>query len=144
MSNDAASDAKSPKVPKGKKTIVESVNGTHVNEIGQIREILLGEFISSWEVRISKMETGVKELIGQTEKKLTELESRMVALDKEIKDEIETNFMDLEQENGDLRSLVENFHKELNRKMDSLTDGKLDKESIADVFIQWGQKVKGA
>lgn len=113
------------------------------NGIGQIRQILVGEFISSWESRISKMEKGVKELIQRTEAKLSEFDERISTLDKEVKDELETNLMDLEQENEDLRSLLEKFKEEFEESVKNLEKNKLDRSSIADVFIQWGQKVKG-
>lgn len=151
---------------------------TALNGVGQIREILLGEYIVSWNERLTEIENQVKELIQQTQDRLVEMEKQVnsqiessetrlegmqkrvtdliaqaesrvngieenfAKLDKEIKEELETNLMDLEQENGDLREMVESFRSEFEKKLATIDSSKLDRESIGDVFIQWGQKVK--
>ncbi len=109
----------------------------------QIRNILLGDLVVRWESKINKMEAGVRELIKKTEAKLAAMDEKMEQLDKELKEELETNLLELEQENDEMRSLIQSLKKELNEKISSLDENKLDKDSIADVFIQWGQRVKG-
>ena len=108
----------------------------------QIRNILLGELVTRWENKINRMDQGVKELIKSTETRLATIEKKMADLDKELKDELETNLMDLEQENDDLRAMVEKFRAEFEEKLQQMDEAKLDKDSIADVFIQWGQSVR--
>ncbi len=110
--------------------------------IVQIRNILLGDLVQRWEVKINRMEQGVRELIRKTETKLAEMEQRIDKLDKELKEELETNLMEIEQENDEIRVLVENFKKDFEKKLKKLGDSKLDKDSIADVFIQWAQQFK--
>jgi len=108
----------------------------------QIRNILLGELATRWENKINRMDQGVKDLIKSTETRLAAIEKKMAELDKALKDELETNLMDLEQENDDLRSMVETFRAEFEAKLQQMDESKLDKASIADVFIQWGQSVR--
>ncbi|KAA3656453.1 MAG: hypothetical protein DWQ10_15395 [Calditrichaeota bacterium] len=117
-------------------------NGAPGEGVGQIRNILLGDIISVWEEKITQMERGVQELINHTEAKLIELEERFNALDHELKEELETNLLEVEQENDDLRSMVQTLKDQFEMQMQSLESGKLDKNSIADVFIQWGQKMQ--
>ncbi|MCA9734720.1 MAG: hypothetical protein H6696_09300 [Deferribacteres bacterium] len=119
-----------------------TLNGVPGEGIGQIRNILLGDIISIWEAKISHMERGVQELINHTEAKLIELEERFNALDHELKEELETNLLEVEQENDDLRSMVQSLKEQFENQMHQLESGKLDKNSIADVFIQWGQKMQ--
>lgn len=109
----------------------------------QIRNILLGDLVVRWESKINKMEAGVRELIRKTEAKLAAMEEKMALLDKELKEELESNLMDIEQENDELRSLIEGLKKEFEEKIKHIEENKLDKDSIAEVFIQWGQQVKG-
>ncbi len=146
MSTQANSNSKTTKTASKstkKEAAPKPVDQALPNGLGTIRDILLGEYISSWETRISKMEKGVKELISKTESKLVELDSKMSALDKELRDELETNLLDLEQENGDLRSLVEKFKEDLSSKINSVEGNKMDRDSIADFFSQIGQRVRG-
>ncbi len=108
----------------------------------QIRNILLGDLVLRWESKINKMEAGVRELIRKTEAKLAAMEEKINMMDKELKEELETNLMDIEQENDELRALVDNLKKDFEKKIKHLMENKLDKDSIAEVFIQWGQQVK--
>ena len=108
----------------------------------QIRNILLGDLVQRWEVKINRMESGVRELIRKTESRLAAMEEKIERLDKELKEELETNLMEMEQENEELRTLVENFKQEFEEKVKELDSGKLDKDSIAEVFMQWAQQFK--
>ncbi len=118
------------------------VNGTTGDGLDQIQRILFGDIFSIWEAKISQMERGVQELISHTEAKLQELEERFTMLDQELKEELETNLLEVEQENDDLRTMVQSLKDQFEIQMRSLESGKLDKNSIADVFIQWGQKMQ--
>jgi len=119
-----------------------SYNGAAGDGLDQIQRILFGDIFSTWESKISQMERGVQELINHTEAKLQELEERFNMLDQELKEELETNLLEVEQENDDLRSMVQGLRDQFEAQMHSLENGKLDKNSIADVFIQWGQKMQ--
>ncbi|KAA3610651.1 MAG: hypothetical protein DWQ05_21785 [Calditrichaeota bacterium] len=117
-------------------------NGTTNDGLGQIQKILFGDIFLTWETKISQMERGVQELINHTEAKLQELEERFTMLDQELKEELETNLLEVEQENDDLRGMVQSLKEQFELQMQDLESGKLDKNSIADVFIQWGQKMQ--
>ncbi len=108
----------------------------------QIRNILLGDLVQRWEMKINRMESGVKELIRKTESRLAAMEERIDRLDKELKEELETNMMEMEQENEELRSLVQDFKQEFEKQIQTLQSSKLDKDSIAEVFLQWAQQFK--
>lgn len=117
-------------------------NGVAGDGLDQIQRILFGDIFTTWETKISQMERGVQELISHTEAKLQELEERFNMLDQELKEELETNLLEVEQENDDLRRMVQELRDQFESQMHSLESGKLDKNSIADVFIQWGQKMQ--
>ncbi len=123
-------------------TLRTSVNVSPAEGIIQIRNILLGDLVQRWEAKINRMESGVRELIRKTESRLAAMEEKIERLDKELKEELETNLMEMEQENEELRTLVENFKQEFEEKVKELDSGKLDKDSIAEVFMQWAQQFK--
>ncbi|MDQ7053368.1 MAG: hypothetical protein Q9P14_10905 [candidate division KSB1 bacterium] len=131
--------------PNNNESSSNSRSGVNMNPaegIIHIRNILLGDLVQRWEVKINRMESGVRELIRKTESRLAAMEEKIERLDKELKEELETNLMEIEQENEELRTLVENFKQEFEEKIKELDSGKLDKDSIAEVFMQWAQQFK--
>ncbi len=114
-----------------------------VDGLSQIRKILLGDFIVRWENRLREMEKNVHDLIEKTNDKLEEIDGKFENLDRELKEELETNFLEIEQENDDLREMIQKAREELNEKLKALEESKMDKDSVADVFIHWGKKMRG-
>lgn len=139
------------------------------NGVLQIRDILLGEHISTWENRIVNIEQDVEDLIKKTDAKLAKmsdsiekflekadsqlksldeqlikfsqqaeaklktLDDRISEADKNMKEELEMNLMDLEQENADLRTMVEEFRSDLEQSFSS----KVDKRTLAEALTFW-------
>ncbi len=114
-----------------------------VDGLSQIRKILLGDFIVRWENRLREMEKNVHELIEKSNSKLEEIDGKFENLDRELKEELETNFLEIEQENDDLREMIQKVREEIEEKLKALEENKMDKDSVADVFINWGKRMRG-
>lgn len=113
-----------------------------LNGIDQIRDIILGEQIDLWEKRIRKLEQGLKNLTDSTHSKIEELQNQIENSRSESMNTSEKNKEDLLQTTDKLRSALNDFKKEFDKEIQSLSENKVDKDSIGEVFIQWGQKVK--
>lgn len=172
-------NANATKNAKRKKNELPAMDASSLNGIVQIRDILLGDQISSWESRIAKMEEGIQEFIKRTDAQITALnnrmdkfistaenrlggmdeqlktltektESRLAAMDeriaqadKELKEELETNLMDLEQENTDLRMLVDNFKEEFEQALRVTLEGKVDRVALAEALAGLASALSG-
>lgn len=109
----------------------------------QIRNILLGDVIARWESRITRLDQAVREFIKTSEGRLRAMEEKIDTMDREVREELETNLMEIEQENDDFRTMLKGIKNEFEERLRAVEEMKMDKSSIADVFIQWGQQVKG-
>lgn len=112
------------------------------NGIDQIRDIILGEEIQSWEKRFDRIEKNLASLTKSTEKNLAELSERVESHISVAGKNNESLQNDLSATSQEIRSIIEKFKADLEKKIKTLADDKVDKDSIGDVFIQWGQKVK--
>lgn len=112
------------------------------NGIDQIRDIILGEEIQSWEKRFDRIEKNLASLTKSTEKNLAELSERVESHISVAGKNNKSLQNDLSVTAQEIRSIIEKFKADLEKKIKTLADDKVDKDSIGDVFIQWGQKVK--
>lgn len=180
MDTSVESNVKNAKTTKLARQEPPALDPSQFNGIMQIRDILLGDHISNWENRLSKVERDmqaafkqtdarlsemdqrVDDFVGKAEKKLKEIEEqstkfsqqadtrlkamdeRIAQADKNLKEELETNLMDLEQENTDLRALVDEFKADLMKSLDELKGQKLDRQSLAAAFTQFAESLSQA
>ncbi len=99
--------------------------------INQIREIIFGEHISSWEKKFKSLE-----------KKLNELDRKIDLVQDSLKNANSNLGDELGKCNEGLSTEITKLQNEINKKLHDLEGNKVDKDSIGEVFIQWGQQVK--
>ena len=124
------------------KTLNRTTAPQVLNGIDQIRDIILGEQIDSWEKRIKKLEQSLKNLTDSTQAKIRELSARIETSRSESLHTSETSKQELHKTDDELRAALNELKKEFDKRIQSLLEDKVDKDSIGEVFIQWGQKVK--
>ena len=110
--------------------------------LDQIREIIVGEQLVAWEKRFSKLEKALAELHATVESGLSRLEQQL----DEKRQELAGNVRDLSARLGkdvnDLSGEIAAAREEFGVKISLIEATKVDRDSIGEVFIQWGQKVK--
>ncbi len=124
---------------------IESLKDTQQqfpNGIDQIKEILLGEEIKSWDERLSELATRLHDLTKLTEKRLSQLEAKITATQEQATLEKQQTTTELDKTRSTLQTLLDDFKNELESQIANLAESKVDRDSIGEVFIQWGQKVK--
>lgn len=104
---------------------------TNSDSINQIREIILGEHISSWEKNFKRLE-----------KKLNDLDRKISSVQDALKNENSNLGDELSKSQKELSSKITKLQSEFNKSIKELEGSKVDKDSIGEVFIQWGQQVK--
>ncbi len=104
---------------------------TNSDSMQQIREIIFGEYIHSWENNFKRLE-----------KKLADLGKKIDAIHADLKSESGGRVEALSQSKNELRSEIKKLQTEMTNKLKKIDDSKVDKDSIGEVFIQWGQQVK--
>lgn len=112
------------------------------NGIDQIREIILGEKMQAWEARFERIEKNLANLGKSTEARLAELAERVESHITAAGQESKSFRNDLSSASEEIRTSIEKFKVDLDKKLKKLADDKVDKDSIGEVFIQWGQSVK--
>lgn len=103
-----------------------------VEKMDQIRNLILGDSITILESRVAFLETSVEKL----QKRADDLERENRELNKS-----RAKQTDLETVQSEMAAAIEQLKKNLMMQLNDIEDKKLDKDSIADVFIQWGQKL---
>ena len=108
------------------------------DSIVQIRQIIFGEQIRSWEKQFKRLEQKLNELNKKLEESVKALEARIesaVVTQQEsaaaLSAELDRADQALKTELGQVQKLLKD-----------LKENKVDKDSIGEVFIQWGEKVK--
>jgi len=104
---------------------------TNSDSIQRIREIIFGEYIHSWENNFKRLE-----------KKIGDLNKKIDTIHAELKSESVGRVEELSQSKKELKSEIKKLQTEMTNKLKKLDDSKVDKDSIGEVFIQWGQQVK--
>ena len=119
-----------------------AVAASGADSIGQIREIILGEFIKASDNNFQKLESAIDKLSKEVDSRLSELEQRIsfVKADGEIskgsiQEALDTSRAEIDQQ-------VKDLGKKLKAEIKELQEQKVDRSSIGEVFIQWGQQVK--
>lgn len=113
-----------------------------IDGIDQIREIILGEQILNWDARFKKLEQTLKDLDKNLESKFSSLTKTIEKTNESLSKAAASSKTDLAAESKELANQLKKLKTELGKKIDHLTENKVDKDSIGEVFIQWGQKVK--
>lgn len=104
---------------------------TYSDSINQIREIILGEQINSWEKNFKRLE-----------EKLNDLERKISSVQETGQNENRNLGNEISLSKEDFSAKITGIQKEFNKKIKELERVKVDKDSIGEVFIQWGQQVK--
>jgi DNA anti-recombination protein RmuC len=121
---------------------VESSQNHDPGGIQQIREIILGEQIISWNHKISQLEDKLDKLNATINSKVTELNKKISSNQKSVSEHLESTNKEMQQSAKDIQKLLAEFKKEVEQNLQKLHENKVDRDSIGEVFIQWGQKVK--
>jgi hypothetical protein len=119
-----------------------NLEAVETNGIDQIRDIILGEQMLAWEQRFSKLEDALSDLRSVVEAGLARIEKQV----GDGKHGLVKNTQDLrsrlDKDQQDFRALLSSAREELEVRIAELTEKKVDRDSIGEVFIQWGQRVK--
>ena len=105
--------------------------------IKQIRDIIVGEELASFQNQI-------KQLMAECE----QLKTRLADVESELKAKNESVLQDIAALNSSILdkqqifSLVDELKQEFQREFGNLDEAKVDKSQIGQVFIEWGMKVK--
>ncbi len=110
---------------------VNTAEPTKSSSINQIREIILGEQISFWENNFKSLE-----------KKLADLDRKISSVQDAVNNENSNLGDELNKLKKELSSKITKLQNEFTKKTDELDGSQVDKDSIGEVFIQWGQQVK--
>ena len=70
------------------------------------------------------------------------MDERISEADKNLKEELETNLMDLEQENTDLRAMVDEFKAELKKNIDDMKGDKLDRKALSATLAKVAESLQ--
>jgi len=113
-----------------------------LGSLDQIRDIILGENIEAWEKQFAKLEGSIEKLRSDTSAQFKKIQENIDANSNQTLDETGKLAEKSEQAANELRELLMKFRKDLDKRIDELGEAKVDKDSIGEVFIQWGQRVK--
>jgi uncharacterized protein (DUF342 family) len=111
---------------------------TEANGIDQIREIIFGEQLIAWQQRFSELEKALSELHKTVESGFSRLEMQIGTEKQNLTGNVQELRTDVSKDTDNLRSQIAAARKQLA----ALDERKVDRDSIGEVFIQWGQKVK--
>jgi len=112
------------------------------NGIDQIREIIFGEQLISWQQRFADLEKALSELKKSVESGFSRLEKQIGTEKQTLTGNVQDLRSEVNKDSDDLRAQIAAARKELADKIATLNERKVDRDSIGEVFIQWGQKVK--
>ena len=115
---------------------------TNTNGIDQIREIIFGEQLTSWQQRFTELEQALSELRKTVESGISRLEKQIGNEKQTRTGNVQELRPDVNKDSDDLRAQIAAARQELAAKIATLDKHKVDRDSIGEVFIQWGQKVK--
>ncbi len=112
------------------------------DSLGQIREIILGEFMRASDAHFRKMQASFDAFKQETDARLSELEERIsfVKEDGEVSKGSLQEALDTSQ--AEFEKQVKELGSKLKNDIKTLHEDKVDKSSIGEVFIQWGEQVK--
>lgn len=129
-------------MPSKPKTRTSEPALTATNGIEQIRDIILGEQIAAWNKRFDKLESELKHFVKATRQELDGLNTKIEQSGRDTAHSNQELTAQISQSTSNLQELIEALKTDLLNKIDDLTNSKVDKDSIGEVFIQWGQQVK--
>jgi|GEM_PF-1983673 len=129
-------------MPSKPKTRTSEPALTATNGIEQIRDIILGEQIAAWNKRFDKLESELKHFVKATRQELDGLNTKIEQSGRDTAHSNQELTAQISQSTSNLQELIKALKTDLLNKIDDLTNSKVDKDSIGEVFIQWGQQVK--
>ncbi|MCB9512558.1 MAG: hypothetical protein H6695_20460 [Deferribacteres bacterium] len=99
-------------------------------------------FVSTAEKKLTDLEEKSAKFTQQAESRLKQMDERISEADKNLKEELETNLMDLEQENTDLRAMVDEFKAELKKNIDDMKGDKLDRKALSATLAKVAESLQ--
>ncbi len=120
----------------------EETISSPLGSLDQIRDIILGEHIEEWEKQFARLDASIAKLRNDTSAQFKEVQVKLNENANQAQDETGKLAEKSEQSVTELRALLKKFHHELGQRIEELDENKVDKDSIGEVFIQWGQRVK--
>lgn len=115
---------------------------SETDSLAQIRDIIVGEYSKTWEKRFTRLQEQIQQMNQQIQKQLHELSEKIAQSANERESSHQTLTENLDKTRSEITEMVKAAQSTLQKELTRLKEVKVDKDSIGEVFIQWGQQVK--